>query len=217
MSTIEGVIGNGSGSLQSLKSASLGKDDFFQMLIAQLQNQDPLNPLDGTDFTAQLAQFSSLEQLFSINEHLELMGLYQSSLNSAQALNLIGKEITASGDSVIADGSSTDITYTLAQDAGKVTVKIYNEEGLLVDTLEPGAEGQKTGDNTITWDCSGVESGTYTFDVSAVSVNGDAIRADTVMTGTVTGVTFMDGTPFLSIGGQTVSFGSILSVKEPGT
>jgi flagellar basal-body rod modification protein FlgD len=217
MSTIEGVIGNSSGSLQSLESASLGKDDFFQMLIAQLQNQDPLNPLDGADFTAQLAQFSSLEQLFSINEHLELMGLYQSSLNSAQALNLIGKEITANGDSVTVDGSSADITYTLAQEAGKVTVRIYNEEGFLVDTLEPGAEGQKAGDNTITWDCSGVESGTYTFDVSAVSVSGDAIAADTVMTGTVTGVTYVDGAPFLSIGGQTVSFGSILSVKETGT
>jgi flagellar basal-body rod modification protein FlgD len=217
MSTIEGVIGNSSGSLQSLASASLGKEDFFQMLIAQLQNQDPLNPLDGTDFTAQLAQFSSLEQLFNVNEQLELMGLYQSSLNSAQAVGLIAKEITASGDSVIVDGSSADITYSLAQEAGKVTVKIYDEEGVLVDTLDPGIEGQKAGGNTITWDCSGVGSGTYTFEVSAFSVSGDAIETDTVMTGKVTGVTFVDGTPFLSVGGQTVSFGDVLSVKEPET
>ncbi|MBU8911758.1 MAG: flagellar hook assembly protein FlgD, partial [Desulfobacterales bacterium] len=94
MSGIEGIIGSSSGSLQTLTSSTMGKDDFLKMMIAQLQHQDPLNPLDGTDFTAQLAQFSSLEQLSNMNTQLETLGLYQSSLNNAQSISLIGKEIT---------------------------------------------------------------------------------------------------------------------------
>jgi len=217
MSTIEGIIGNASGSLQILETSTMGKDDFLKMMIAQLQNQDPLNPLDGTDFTAQLAQFSSLEQLNNVNTQLEMMSLYQSSLNNAQAVGLVGKEVSASGNSVVVEGASADLTYTLSQDAGKVTVSLYDEGGTLVGTLEPGFEGQKEGDNTITWDCSEFESGTYTFEVSAVSPNGDVIASDTVVTGKVTGVTFVDGSPFLTVNGQEISFGSILSVNEPAT
>lgn len=216
MSEIEGIIGNTSGSLQIPETSTMGKDDFLRMMIAQLQNQDPLNPLDGTDFTAQLAQFSSLEQLNNINTQLGLMGLYQSSLNNAQAVGIIGKEITASGNSVTVEGPSADLSYNLAGDAGKVTVRIYDEGGTLVDTLEPGSEGQKEGENSITWGCSDVASGTYTFDVSAVSANGGAVAADTVITGRVTGVTFVAGSPFLSVNGQNISFGDVLSVNEPG-
>lgn len=217
MAAIEGLIGNAMGSAVASQAASLGKDDFLKMMIAQLQNQDPLNPLDGTDFTAQLAQFSSLEQLYNMTKQIETMSLYQSSLNNVGALSLIGKEISAGGDTVTVDGSSAQITYSLAQNAGKVTVEIYDDNGTLVATLEPGDEGRTAGENTITWDCSGVKSGSYTFDVSALSVSGDAIAADTVMTGRVTGVTFAGGAPFLTVGGRSVSFGDLISVREPGT
>jgi flagellar basal-body rod modification protein FlgD len=217
MATVEGLIGNKSGSLQILEKGTIGKDDFLKMMIAQLQNQDPLNPLDGTDFTAQLAQFSSLEQLNNVNTQLEVMGLYQSSLNNAQAVSLVGKEVTASGNSVIAEGASADLGYTLSGDAGKVTIRIYDEEGTLVDTLEPGPEGQKEGQNSVTWDCGGVPGGTYTFEVSAVSASGGVVASDTVITGRVTGVTFVAGAPFLCVNGQDISFGSVLSVNETGT
>jgi len=107
MSGIEGIIGSSSGSLQTLESNTMGKDDFLKMMIAQLQHQDPLNPLDGTDFTAQLAQFSSLEQLSNMNTQLETLGLYQSSLNNAQSISLIGKEVTARGNIVKVDGAAS--------------------------------------------------------------------------------------------------------------
>ncbi len=217
MSTVEGLIGNTSGSLQVLETSTMGKDDFLKMMIAQLQNQDPLNPLDGTDFTAQLAQFSSLEQLYNLNTQLETANLYQSSLNNAQAVSLVGKEVTARGNSVTVEGAPVDLAYTLSGDAGKVTIKIYDKGGTLVDTLEPGLDGQKEGENSVTWDCSDVASGTYTFEVSAVSANGSFVASDTVITGRVTGVTFMEGAPFLCVNGQTVSFGSVLSVNEPAT
>ncbi len=215
MSSIEGIIGSSSESLQTLQTtaSTMGKDDFFKMMIAQLQHQDPLNPLDGTDFTAQLAQFSSLEQLSNMNTQLETLGLYQSSLNNAQSISLIGKEITTKGNIIKVDGTSADLTYSLSEGAEKVIVSIYNERGTLVGTLEPGTQQQ--GENSITWDCSGVAAGDYIFEISANDANGDVVPAYTMITGKVTGVSFEEGSPVLSVNGQDIPLGNIISVNEP--
>ena len=76
-------------------ASSLGKDEFFKMLIAQLKNQDPLNPQDGAEFSAQLAQFSSLEQLTNLNKTLEAQGASYSALMNLQSVSMIGKEVEA--------------------------------------------------------------------------------------------------------------------------
>ena len=76
----------------------LDRDAFLNLLITQLQNQDPLDPTDSVEFTAQLAQFSSLEQLGNVNDNLKLLQDFQASINNSQAVSLIGKEITASGN-----------------------------------------------------------------------------------------------------------------------
>ena len=81
--------------LSTTQSNVMGKDDFLNLLITQLQNQDPLNPTDSTEFTAQLAQFSSLEQLGNVNENLTELKHFQASINNSQAVALIGKAITA--------------------------------------------------------------------------------------------------------------------------
>lgn len=75
---------------------ALGKDEFFKMLIAQLKNQDPLNPQDGAEFSAQLAQFTSLEQLTNLNKTLEAQGASYSALLNLQSVSMIGKEVEAS-------------------------------------------------------------------------------------------------------------------------
>ena len=75
-------------------SKEMDRDAFLSLLITQLQNQDPLNPTDSTEFTAQLAQFSSLEQLGNVNENLKQLQDFQASINNSQAVSLIGKEIT---------------------------------------------------------------------------------------------------------------------------
>ncbi|MBW2663835.1 MAG: hypothetical protein JRD93_18110 [Deltaproteobacteria bacterium] len=214
MSGVEGIIGGSSGSLQTLETSAMGKDDFLKMMIAQLQHQDPLNPLDGTDFTAQLAQFSSLEQLSNMNTQLETLGLYQSSLNNAQSIGLIGKEVTARGNSIKVDGTSADLTYNLPEGAGKVIVSIYDEAGSLVDTLELGT--QHEGENLIVWDCSNVAAGNYTFEVSASDVNGDVVPAYTMITGKVMGVSFEEGSPVLSVNGQDIPLGNVTFVNETG-
>lgn len=204
---------SGYDSVGGIQTDTMGKDAFLKMLVTQLKNQDPLNPMDGADFTAQLAQFSSLEQLQNVNTQLEFLSLYQVSLNNAQSVNLLGKDVTAKGDIVKVEGVPVDLPYDLSADAQKVTIDIYNESGDLVETLE--ANNQEEGANSITWDCSGVAHGNYTFEVTAIDANGDVIPAYTIMTGRVTGVTFKEGTPYLFVNGREIAFGNILSVNEP--
>lgn len=83
---------------------TLGKDDFLKLFTSQLRYQDPLNPVQGAEFTAQLAQFSSLEQLFNMNKKIEELLTYQSSLNNSMAINLMGRNVTTQ------DGSTGKVT-----------------------------------------------------------------------------------------------------------
>ena len=83
---------------------TLGKDEFLKLFTSQLRYQDPLNPVQGAEFTAQLAQFSSLEQLFNMNKKVDDLLAYQSSLNNSMAINLMGRNVTTQ------DGSAGKVT-----------------------------------------------------------------------------------------------------------
>jgi len=196
----------------------LGRDAFFQLLLTQLQNQDPLNPMESTDMTAQLAQFSQLEQLNNMNTSLDYLQLYMASLNNAQAVGFIGNEIEANGDSVqLSEEGSASLSYELMDDAGSVTVKIYDEDMQLVRTVETGSQG--SGKQEWLWDGKDVqgnqvEAGTYTFEVSAASVDGEEISVNTYLRGTVTGVTFEDGITYLMLGERKVTIGDVIKVFD---
>lgn len=104
------VTGASAGSSTSTATSTesvgaLGKDEFFKMLIAQLKNQDPLNPQDGAEFSAQLAQFTSLEQLTNLNKTLEAQSASYSALMNLQSVSMIGKEVEAS----IVDKETTEM------------------------------------------------------------------------------------------------------------
>jgi flagellar basal-body rod modification protein FlgD len=192
----------------------LTQDDFLQMLIAQLQNQDPLNPLSGTDFAAQLAQFSSLDQLTSINTQLTSLASTLSSTNSSQVVSLIGDEVVANGSAVTVSGTSTTLAYNLSQNATQGTIQIYNSNGNLVNTLTFGQE--QSGNNTMNWDTSSVNPGTYTFKVSAVDGSGNAVTATTMTTGIVTGVSYQNGVPYLSVNGQNIALTDVQYITTSG-
>jgi flagellar basal-body rod modification protein FlgD len=200
------------------EKAVLGKEDFLKLLVEQLKNQDPLSPMESTEFTAQLAQFSSLEQLTTMNKNLEYLQLYQSSINNAQAVNFIGKMVTTSGNSIsVNDGIPNKIQFDLDRGASEVSVYVYDSEDNLVATIERGELG--SGRQSIIWD--GVDSdgnsvpdGTYTFEVSATDTAGEAINASPLMTAEITGVTFKEGTAYLLAGDLEIAINDILEVRE---
>ncbi len=193
-------------------SNDLGKDAFMKMLIAQLQNQDPLNPMDGTEFAVQLAQFSSLEQLQNLNTTMSSLPDYLGAFSNAQVANLIGNEATAEGNVIAVSGSSTKINYKLPSDIASGTISIYNSNGLLVDTLSVGA--QKSGQQSFTWNSNGQDTGNYTYEISAKDKSGTSVTVDSYITGTVTGVSYKDNLSYLVINGQEVAFTDVIKINK---
>lgn len=199
-------------------SKTMGKEAFLTLLIAQLQHQDPLNPADSTEFTAQLAQFSSLEQLSNVNENLESLKLYQASINNSQAVAIIGKEIVFAGNSIeVKSGQASACEFELSAAAKRATVTIYDNTGNFVADIE--LTGLKAGQQSVTWDGkdrngNAVADGSYTFEVQAEGANGEKLTAATYSRGMVTGITFEDGITYLMVGGSKVAIGDVTRISQ---
>ncbi len=197
----------------------LGKDEFLTLLIAQIKNQDPMNPMENADFTAQMAQFSSLEQLFNINDSLGLLNTSTAATNSAQVMNLIGKEVTAEGQGVhIKDGIASDISFALPDSADDVTIVVADQYGNVVKTLELGS--MLTGEHSVEWDGvndfgSPIPDGLYNFQVNAEDSEGDLMEVETFTKGIVNAVSFENGVAYLHIGNVKYMLGEVLEVSEP--
>ncbi len=131
------------------KDEIMGKEEFLTLLVAQLQNQDPLNPDDPTEFTAQLAQFSSLEQLMNLNESLVELADAQIQSERYTSLDLIGKEVAYPGGSFQFNGSPVDVGYQLDGTASSVSISIRNEYGATVANLTP--TGMEAGNHFVEW------------------------------------------------------------------
>lgn len=202
-------------------SAVMGKQDFLTLLVAQLQHQDPLNPSDSTEFTAQLAQFSSLEQLQNIDASLNGFEVYQATLNNIQASGFIGKTVTASGETVaVKDGTPDVIRFDLAGDADSVYVQLYNQAGRLVADIPAGARA--AGEQTVAWDGrdangSAVEDGAYTYSIMAMNADGSIVASTSYTTGIVSGVDYKTGATHLIINGHPVPIADVIRVEETDT
>lgn len=200
-------------STQATQTTTMGKDDFMKLLLAQLKNQDPLNPMSDTDFAAQLAQFSSLEQLTNLNTELQTQGVNQLTLGYAQSANMVGKEVTAnSGNTVTANGSNVNLSYSLDKDAQNVTISILDQNGNVVQTLNE--VNQTAGVNTVTWDSSNVTQGDYTFQVTAKDSQGQTVSTSTMTAGLVTAVHFKNNQISVTVNGQEVPLSSIVEIKQ---
>jgi flagellar basal-body rod modification protein FlgD len=185
----------------SSSNDEMSKTDFLTLLITQLQNQDPTNPQDSSEFASQLAQFSSLEQLMNLNDSLTTL---QTSSDASAANALIGKDVLYDGDtlSIATSGSTPDaINFALSADASTTTIKIYNSDGDLVRTIDAGA--QNGGTDSVSWDgldSSGnaLAAGDYTFTVTATDSSGTAVTSATLIREEVIGVMLSDSTYYLS-------------------
>ncbi len=206
------------GQVEESKDSVLGKDDFLHLLVTQLQNQDPLNPADSTEFTAQLATFSSLEELQNINSALEDIGTSQTVLTNSQAVDYIGQTITAIGDQfTMINQEAGPLNFNLDGDAAGVYIKIYNQYGEFVRDIELGP--MSAGQSSTTWDGLdqyGLQApdGVYNFEVMAVDEEGAMVNATAFTQGTVTGVVYKNGLAYLIAGNQEIPLGNVVEVLE---
>lgn len=197
----------------------LGRDAFLTMLVAQLEHQDPLNPLEGTDFTAQLAQFSSLEQQFTINDNLEAIKTALESQSEPDLLQYIGKEVSGAIKTMdVYDGvASSSGSFSLSAPTG-VMVSIYTEDGEEVRRLNLGQLSE--GDHTVSWngrdnDNNIVDDGSYTYEVIALNDNGGySHQLSTTVSGEVDGIVYKGGVGYLMIDSKMVNPANIVEVSQ---
>ena len=142
---LEGIRTAGQAARPGIDTATgnqaVDKEAFLKLLVAQLQQQDPLSPVDGTEWVAQLAQFSVVEQQMQQSEQLDLISLQLTGIASNEAIGLIGKEVTVQGDMISFDGvEATGFSVDLQKPAAEVTVTIRDAQGNAVKTMELGAQ-----------------------------------------------------------------------------
>jgi flagellar basal-body rod modification protein FlgD len=203
----------------------LGKDDFLQLLVTKLRYQDPLKPMEDSDFIAQLAQFSSLEQMNNISDGIQSSNqwdfLQMQSMNNVMAAGFIGKEVKAEFSGVYADfDNEPTISFTTAKYAEEIRFVIRDESGSQVRTLT--AEDVEVGVGDIKWDGKDelgnrVPEGFYTVEATAVTPSGGEFVPKLSLIGLVSTVIYREGQAFLVVNGTEISLGDIAAVGEPGS
>jgi flagellar basal-body rod modification protein FlgD len=219
VTTNYGTSSTSSGQTTSNSSMDqLGMNQFLNLFITQLQNQDPLNPMDSSDFTAQLAQYSSVEQLYGMNTTLTNIENTLTSQNQQRDdLGYIGKTVMADDNTMtVSNGTAQSGSYSLDGSAS-VTIGVYDSQGNQVRTLYQGTEDQ--GEHTVNWDGRDdagniVADGTYTFQINAQDENGLAVTSNTYVSGEVTGITYQNGTPYLMIGDKLLDSSKVIEVTQ---
>lgn len=193
-------------------SSSLDKTDFLELLVVQMQNQDPLDPDDPSEYTSQLLNYSQLEQLINLNDGFDSLLDVQTYYATATLAGYVGQDATVEGAAIeVEDGEATSFGYTISTDAD-VTLNVYDDSGVLVDTVDLGETS--AGTHEYTWDADGGEAGdgSYTFELEVTDDNGNEYDATTTVTGTIDSVVWEDGVPMLSIYGQLFEAGDIVEL-----
>jgi flagellar basal-body rod modification protein FlgD len=200
------------------KNAEMNKEQFLQLLVAQLQNQDPLNPMESTEFTSQLAQFSSLEQMIDVNKNLvEIKSAVADDDIHGDPINYIGKQIKADDNSIIRkDGSNLTGSYKLDEGAN-INIAIYDQFGREIRTINAG--WKDAGEYPVEWEGKdnlgfNVNDGNYTFEVFGQNQFGNYVTIDTYSSGEVTGATMTNGLTYLMLGDKKVALANVLEVRR---
>ncbi len=214
-SSIEALQASPSGLGAMTDNNAVSRDDFLKLLVAQLQNQDPMNPTENQEFVAELATFSSLEQQEQQTDLLRnLLAAQNGSLN-AQALSMIGKDVMSEVESFsFRQGQPVDFSFLA--NAGKAVVKVMTPSGRVVATNTMDlAEGGKHEFTFVGVNEAGqqIASGEYKISVeSQVDGTGNSAQYPVFLRGAVDGVTFENGAPVLEVNGQRVDMAQVLSV-----
>jgi flagellar basal-body rod modification protein FlgD len=202
---------------------ALGQEAFLKLLVAQLQNQDPLNPQENHEFVAQLAQFSSLEQSIGINDRLDQLALQNQGLQNSQVVSLVGKQATVKGNIVTLNGQGTivPISFTLNDAAKESTIVIRDAGGRNVRTIPVSARA--AGTVTVQWngqDDSGLPqpAGPYQVTVTAKNATDGPVALTQQSTGLIQAVSFDRGFPVIHLdSGVAAPVGDLIQVSPSST
>ncbi len=191
-------------------------DNFLTILTTQLQYQDPLDPMDSSEFTQQLVQFTGVEQSVAQNKNLEQIVAMLSGDKFLGAAGYIGKTVEATGDTTQLQKGVASWTYDLATTANSAVISIYNSAGqeVLVKPFE-----KEQGKHVFNWDGmdqNGVQvpDGQYTLSVDAKNFAGEAVGATMNLSGQVTGVEHTENGEVLMIGGLKIPVSAVTVVRE---
>ncbi|SDL33076.1 flagellar basal-body rod modification protein FlgD [Maridesulfovibrio ferrireducens] len=200
--------------------SSLGTDDFLKLLLTQMQNQDPANPMEDKEYMAQMAQFSSLEQLTKVNKNLESMSGNQAQEQMVSAVGFIGKEVKAEGYSLSrSDGKISKVFYGLGEPVANAFINIYDNDKNLIRTVQLGSKAEGTYEfewDGKDWSGKDVSDGVYNIAMAAEDANGKPVMVKTEVSGEVTGVVSEGGQQFLHLkDGRYINFLNIREVVSP--
>lgn len=215
ISQISGI--NTTSATTQQRSTDMDRDAFLQLLVAQMKNQDPLNPMEDKEFVAQLAQFSSLEQLFDVNENLKTNSTIAQTTNNALVASLIGKDVKVAGNQInLKDGETSKGAFNLAN-AAEVSVHVSDMYGNNVRTLNLGFKN--VGTQEFSWDKkdnsgNALPSGLYSFRIDAVTANGQPVQAIELMQGHVQQVRFSNGEAVIVLEDVEIGPGQIYEISQ---
>ncbi|KZL18007.1 Basal-body rod modification protein FlgD [Pseudovibrio axinellae] len=189
-------------------------DLFISLLTTQVQNQDPLEPLDSSEYTNQLVQYSMVEQQIATTEKLEEQLTQLKTQSASQFVNYIGKEVTAQGGTTeLKDGHAS---WNLdATSEGDATITIFNDEGAEIYQEEIVLE---KGDNTFEWDGVGSSGtnqgdGAYSIEIVTKDANGEPFVVQAEINGVVDGIDFSTGVVILQMGELEIPVGDVTGVQ----
>ncbi len=217
LSTLSAITQANASTSQTKKQGTLTQEDFFNLFVAQLKYQNPLEPMDNYQMATQMAQLGSMESLNQMNLSLQNMAANQASTSSLQASGLIGKKVEATGYVLSKENGTVSAGGYQLSKPGKVTIRIYNAQGTLVRTLEEGVKD--TSKQKVVWDGKSQEGeklpdGRFAFKISATDENGQSIAASSSMVGTVTGISFENGVTYLMLGSEKISLSDIMAISS---
>lgn len=208
-------------SLTQGAGGKLGKQEFLHLLVTQLRYQDPMDPMKGQDMAAQLAQFSSVEQLVELNKSIVAQADSTSAMlqaaNSNVALGTIGREVFALGDQVEVPSTGVDdasVTFTVADSGGKATLKLLDSDDNVVSSTPLGVIGG--GRQTLNLGEAGASAapGLYHYKVEVADGDTD-VDVEQYVKGVVNGVTYGSSGAVLTAGKLTIPIGQVISVTNP--
>jgi flagellar basal-body rod modification protein FlgD len=218
ISSLTKAVNNPSSADAAASKISDDLDMFLTLLTTQLQNQDPLDPMDNAEMTNQLVSFANVEQQIAQNKNLEQLINLQNASAGAAAVSYIGKDIQIDGDVTNFNGDQITFGYTPKAGAATLSINVVNVDGEIVRTLEGETSSQR---HTATWDGTDadgatVPQGSYRFLVDAFDVDGETVKtSQTDITGRVTGSAADDEDVYVLLDDLAVKLSDIISVREP--